>query len=314
SNFAPTEVCVVVTANAGDPRLLYTAVRTWLNAKIASLVRGAAAVNPLDPRDRELNPGSLRPFLGQPDWLIAQPPGPLSAWVVLGPPVRGPLRQTLLFYSIGVGEAGVDDLTAIVRRIVNVINLNLRLDGGSSEQAFHVDAATPNWYTTAASAHTCGGPGGRAEPAPLASWRLRCIDPTIESNRVAAANKALGLGRSDVIVAVLDTSPDMIAVTDAVRAYPTNRLLDQVSRNVSVGQPPSLATAVATPVASATPVLPEWYGAQNATGLAIEDFRMEDHGLMVAGIVRDLAPKTDVRLVRVLGDYGVGTLQGLAPV
>jgi subtilisin family serine protease len=41
---------------------------------------------------------------------------------------------------------------------------------------------------------------------------------------------------------------------------------------------------------------------------------MPDHGLFVAGLVRDLAPAADVHLIRVLGDYGVGTLQGLAHV
>jgi hypothetical protein len=41
---------------------------------------------------------------------------------------------------------------------------------------------------------------------------------------------------------------------------------------------------------------------------------MPDHGLFVAGTVRDLAPSAEVRLLRVLSDYGVGDLLVLAHV
>jgi subtilisin family serine protease len=38
---------------------------------------------------------------------------------------------------------------------------------------------------------------------------------------------------------------------------------------------------------------------------------MPDHGLFVAGIIRDIAPACEIRLVRMLNDYGGGTAQHL---
>lgn len=40
-------------------------------------------------------------------------------------------------------------------------------------------------------------------------------------------------------------------------------------------------------------------------------FSMPDHGLAVAGIVRDLAPEANIECIRVLGDFGVGDLSTL---
>src|SRR6185437_502865 len=104
------ELCVVVSGVVVDPKTLYESVRGWLNGRITSLVRTAPPVNGSDPIDRELNPGSLRPYLPRPDdgvsvvsWLLPQRPGALDPWIVLDPPVQGSVRQVLLFYSIGVG-------------------------------------------------------------------------------------------------------------------------------------------------------------------------------------------------------------------
>jgi hypothetical protein len=40
-------------------------------------------------------------------------------------------------------------------------------------------------------------------------------------------------------------------------------------------------------------------------------FSMEDHGLAIAGIIRDLAPDANIECIRVLNDYGVGDLHTL---
>ncbi len=40
-------------------------------------------------------------------------------------------------------------------------------------------------------------------------------------------------------------------------------------------------------------------------------FPMADHGLAIAGIIRDLAPNADIECIRVLNDYGVGDLRAL---
>src|SRR5262245_47904036 len=203
-NFVLGELCVVVSGAIVDPKALYGNVRTWLNGRISSLVRAASPINVSDPVDRELNPGSLRPYLPQPDngigvvsWLVAQPSGALDPWVVLEPPVQGTARQALLFYNVGVGKLG-DDLEAIVRRLVNAINLTQRQTGGAKGSEFHVDAATPNWYTVVCP-HTCGGPGGKTEPAPARPWQISFGSPALEAARASAAQKAVAKGRSDVV-------------------------------------------------------------------------------------------------------------------
>jgi hypothetical protein len=319
TNFVFGHLCVVVSASVTDPKALYEATRSWLNSRITSLVRAAAPVNQLDPVDRELNPGSLRPYLPQPDdgksvvsWLVPQPEGALDRWVVLDPPVQGSVRQVLLFYAIGVGQSG-DDLEALVRRLVNAVNRSLRLSAGWLGTEFHVDAATPNWFVVAAIGQSCGGPGGKTEPAPAGQWRLSFTDQAIESARAAAAQRALAKGRSDVVVAILDTCPDPAAVANAASGvFGANRLLKQVAKSVSIGLAPSLTAAAAGPSGPSGPVLPNWQGPEQV--VAPSDLLIPDHGLFVAGIVRDLAPATEVHLVRVLGDHGVGTLQGLVHV
>src|SRR5207245_2956491 len=40
-------------------------------------------------------------------------------------------------------------------------------------------------------------------------------------------------------------------------------------------------------------------------------FRIEDHGLFVAGIVHDLAPDANIECIRVLNDFGVGNVNTL---
>src|SRR5947209_20618874 len=40
-------------------------------------------------------------------------------------------------------------------------------------------------------------------------------------------------------------------------------------------------------------------------------FPMEDHGLFIADIVRDLAPEANIECIRVLNDFGVGDLRTL---
>src|SRR5262249_23700241 len=42
------------------------------------------------------------------------------------------------------------------------------------------------------------------------------------------------------------------------------------------------------------------------------EYPMTDHGLFIAGIVHSLAPNAHIHLIRVLNDYGVGTIETLA--
>src|SRR3712207_9210754 len=45
-----------------------------------------------------------------------------------------------------------------------------------------------------------------------------------------------------------------------------------------------------------------------------EHYKMPDHGLFVAGIIRSIAPFAEIRLIRVLDDFGIGDMGAVAQV
>ncbi len=104
-----------------------------------------------------------------------------------------------------------------------------------------------------------------------------------------------------VTVFVLDTLPTMEEINRAVEAAEENNLLLlDVANNVRFHYN-RLPDLLEVPSKS-----------QPVTGKDIEGrlvgFRMPDHGLFIAGIVRDVAPNAHVECVRVLNDYCVGDL------
>ncbi len=107
-----------------------------------------------------------------------------------------------------------------------------------------------------------------------------------------------------VAVFVLDTLPKLGQITRAAEAAGENNLLLlDVFNNVAFTYPPMLdGLDVPSP-------------SQVRTGKDIEGrsfgFRMPDHGLFVAGIIRDLAPNAKLECIRVLNDFCTGSIQTL---
>jgi hypothetical protein len=107
-----------------------------------------------------------------------------------------------------------------------------------------------------------------------------------------------------VAVFVLDTLPKLGQITRAAEAAGENNLLLlDVFNNVTFTYPPMLdGLDVPSP-------------SQPGTGKDIEGrsfgFRMPDHGLFVAGIIRDLAPNAKLECIRVLNDFCTGSIQTL---
>jgi hypothetical protein len=107
-----------------------------------------------------------------------------------------------------------------------------------------------------------------------------------------------------VTVFVLDTLPKPEEINRAVEAAEKNNvLLLDVANNVKLRHN-RLPDSLDVPS-----------NVQPATGKDVEGrlvgFRMPDHGLFVAGIVRDIAPNAHVECIRVLNDYCVGDLPTL---
>jgi len=103
---------------------------------------------------------------------------------------------------------------------------------------------------------------------------------------------------------VLDTLPKLGQIRRAAEAAGENNLLLlDVFNNVTFTYP-SMLDGLDVPSPS-----------QPGTGKDIEGrsfgFRMPDHGLFVAGIIRDLAPNAKLECIRVLNDFCAGSIQTL---
>jgi hypothetical protein len=169
-------------------------------------------------------------------------------------------------------------------------------------------SAMPNWLVSAAPLYYAdGGPALPPRPAPLLDipsaantllgWHIKLVDPVIPLDTK---------GADDVLVAVLDTAPHPDRIRSAATRQELRRhwLLQRLVQD--------LRNEDGTFVVEYDRYMPT---NDVSTG---KDFRhearyylMPDHGLAVAGLVRDVAPRARIRLIRVLNDYGGGDLYGL---
>ncbi len=162
-------------------------------------------------------------------------------------------------------------------------------------------AAMPNWFNGG----TNGGPDiithgcPVAPPMPVSAsdtcssgdWHI-----TLPSELPASIQNATGAG---VTVFVLDTLPTSEQIWQAVaNSGDSNALLLDFAEHVTLNYQ-FLSDALDASQVS-----------QPATGNDINGeltgFPMSDHGVFIAGIIRDLAPGAKVECIRVLNDYGVG--------
>lgn len=191
-------------------------------------------------------------------------------------------------------QRGTDHTTSVVQLINNDPDLF-----GHSQEAKLI-AAMPNWLNggtgNGGSDHVTHGcpvipPIPVNDPCASGNWHI-----TLPPELPASILEATGAG---VHVFVLDTLPTPAQIYKAVaHSGDSNPLLLDIVENVTLNyQVLSDALDVPDP-------------AQPATGDDIYGrtvgFPMNDHGVFIAGIIRDLAPDTHVECIRVLNDYGVG--------
>lgn len=310
-----------------DAPTLYAATRDFLNARARELLPKQAIPNPeQDPFGYDLSPALIQQRLrstSAPD--IFEPLRPSSGMAPWAPlPRRDDQGQvSLLFYNI----LSLGAEPRVVRELVNFVNRLPSFQIGNTP--YVVQAATPNWLSAPAP-HSCGGPGSEPAAVPkadAADWTFDFSHPSLKE-LVDEARCYRRDGEptppSGVVVAVLDTSPDANEVRDAASpARPTSTwLLREVAlgpRPAQIAEPPSLPdpggfAAVVNPTFTPNPITANWRGAFCDPAFNPHRFLMPDHGLFATGIIRDVAPGADLRLIRVLGDYGVGDLLGLTTV
>ena len=173
-----------------------------------------------------------------------------------------------------------------------------------------VVSAMPNWIVTAAAAplfYAHGGPAIPARPAPgidmpspgnaLLGWHMKLLD-----NGIPLDSK----GGEDVLVAILDTAhhPDRIRSAATRLEHRHNWLLQRLSADLRDEDELFSIEYDRYPLSNDVRT-----GRDNLNDARY--YLMPDHGLSIAGLVRDIAPRAKIRLVRVLNDYGGSDLYTL---
>lgn len=227
------------------------------------------------------------------------------------PPVRrrafifGFLRQqplAAIFFHARHKDPAVVDATPMVlsflqKQLEQLAQVGLR-----------ILSAMPNWLVTAAPVlYGSGGPALPPRPAPT-------LEVTASANAFAGWHFLLPdheslldpNGGQDVTVAVLDTAhhPDLVYSAANRPELSRNWLLHNLAANLKDGNGSFEIEYNRYPVTNDV-----------RTGRGFRDetryYPMLDHGLFVSGIIRDIAPRARLRLIRILNDYGGGDIYNL---
>jgi hypothetical protein len=177
-----------------------------------------------------------------------------------------------------------------------------------AQLGLHVVSAMPNWLMTAAPLlYGAGGPALPPRPGPaldapppanaLSGWRIKLLDEQIPLDT---------RGAEDVLVAVLDSAPhpDRLRSAAARPELRRNWLLQRLASDLR-----SEDGSFEIDYDRYSPI-DDVAAGRDLSGDA-RYYAMSDHGLAVAGLIRDVAPRAQIRLVRVLNDYGGGDLYSL---
>lgn len=176
-----------------------------------------------------------------------------------------------------------------------------------AQVGLHVVSAMPNWLMAAAPYYVDGGPALPPRPSPampasmpinaLSGWRVRLLDAGIPLD---------SKGAEDVQVVVLDTAPHPDRIRSAASRVELRRnwLLQRLSADLRNEDGTFVVEYDRYPQSN------EICTGRDDRGEA-RYYPMTDHGISVAGLIRDVAPRAHIRLVRVLNDYGGGDLYSL---
>ena len=200
----------------------------------------------------------------------------------------------------GSHEHGMPLPASSVVDLVKLINSNLN---ELQKKDVPIVAASPVWLIGATGPKPVGCPLTPPMPVPgdVACPSSPGLFPITLPELPSNLQSMTGDG---VTVFVLDTLPKAKEINRATEAAEgNNRLLLDVANNVQFHHN-RLPDVLDVPNAS-----------QPKTGKDISGriigFRMPDHGLFVAGIVRDIAPNAHVECIRILNDYCTGSLPTL---
>ncbi len=159
----------------------------------------------------------------------------------------------------------------------------------------------PNWLVAASPVfYSDNGPTLPPRPAPavdlpnaeatLPGWRFSFLDQIAQLHPT---------GTEDVVVVVLDTAyhADRVRSSATRPEFRRNWLLQRLAADLRSENGLFEIEYDRYPVSSEVRTGHDFYGEPRY-------YFMPDHGLFIAGIIRDIAPRAHIRLVRILNDFG----------
>ncbi len=180
------------------------------------------------------------------------------------------------------------------------------------QNGLHIVSAMPNWLVMAAPLfYGDGGTPNPPRPAPAPQdlvsgesafhyWHVSPMDSTFPLDPGGAEN---------VQVVILDTAqnPDRVLAASARPEFRRNPLLQNLAENLR-RENGSFAIEY-----DRYPLTDQVHGGRDLNGDP-RYYRIPDHGLFLAGLIRDIAPRVPIRLIRMLNDYGGSDLYTLYAV
>lgn len=198
----------------------------------------------------------------------------------------------------GTGMAGGYYANDVTIKVVCLINDHL---SDLKQANVPIVSAMPNWLKGGSKCIIEGCPITPPVPVDAASGpgRWKTMLPTQIDASLQAAD---GTGVTVIVLDTLRPYADVAAVA-ASSVGANNALLQDIVSNVTFSYN-DLPDILNNPGDEQPVIGKDVYGRQIG-------FPMPDHGIFVAGIVRDLAPGAHVECIRVLNDFGGGNATGL---
>jgi hypothetical protein len=197
--------------------------------------------------------------------------------------------------------------------LIKILNDQTRIDD-YKPAGLTVRGVFPNWVASSSPPNNSdsggtGGPGGRpsaynGDPEQIPFYFSDLIAKLEGANKTGTNIYGDGDG---VDVIILDTAP---CAHDLVLAYKELVLVPE--RQTRKGHP--LLKNLLGPGGrlKVYPATYEEHLRMGNTSLNKHGYKMDDHGLFIAGVIHSIVPKATIHLIEVLNQFGVGDLESIA--
>ncbi|MDQ2717844.1 MAG: S8/S53 family peptidase [Chloroflexota bacterium] len=245
--------------------------------------------------------------------LLVETYGTYGRWRVtpMMPPIRrrafifGLHRQqplAAIFFHVRHTDPAVTDPMPLA-----VSHLQVRLEQ-MAQVGLQIVSIMPNWLVTAAPVHYSAG-GAALPPRPAPPLDVAAKEKPPLGWHTSFVNQGTLLdpnGGQEVTIAVLDTAhhPDRLLSAASRPEFQRHWLLQRLANDLRSENGAFEINYDRYPLPNDVRTGRDRYGEASY-------YMMPDHGIFVAGIIRDLLPRARIRLIRILNDYGACDLYNL---